>query len=405
MQGSASFQSPLRVLVTGTSLLLRRHRHIFEVMAPHFAQIDYLPARPISNFHRAVFKLGSILCRRAPRSVISAIEKLGAVHPWDARVFVARSLRLESQIARLAYAPDFILHVFGMYCPSWARPSIPYAMILDYTEALAYRNWRDWAPFATEASFRARVICERRAYQNAVHLFPFGNATRRSLIEDYGVDPTKITVIGSSASITESDSGQHTFGSKRILCYCGSGTDFYRKGGDRVLAAFRTVREQVPDAKLALVGSSEINEPGVENYGFVSSPEKMRDLFLSSDLVLAPARCDPFPTFLIEAMSFGVPCVSSDADGIPEIVAHEVTGLVLSDVTGPRLAAEVVRLLNNPERLVAMSRSGKERASEKFSSAHVAGILAEATHKLPVRPNVDRHPTTQYRPGILEASQ
>ena len=67
------------------------------------------------------------------------------------------------------------------------------------------------------------------------------------------------------------------------------------------------------------------------------------------------------------------------------------------------LAAEVVRLLNDPQRLVAMSRSGQERAREKFSSAHVAGIVAEAIQKLPIHPNVDRHPTTEYRPGLLEA--
>jgi len=401
MQGAASIESPLSVLVTGTSLFLRRHGHIFEALAPHFAHVDYLPERRVSHFRRAAYKVGSTLYRRAPRPVTSAIERLGAIHPWDARVFVARSLQMESQIASLPNAPDLILHVFGMYCPFWARPSIPYAMLLDYTEALANRNWRDWAPFATEASLRARLLCEKRAYHNAVHLFPFGNGTRRSLIEDYGVDPAKITVIGSSGHLAEPYSGDRIFGSKRILFYCGNGPDFYRKGADRVLAAFRIVRQQIPDAKLAIVGmSSEITDPGVENHGYVSSPERMRELFLSSDLVLAPARCDPFPTFLIEAMNFGVPCVTSDADGMPEIVAHEVTGLVISDVSGAQFAAEVVRLLNDPQRLVAMSRSAKERASEKFSSAHVARIVAEAIQKLPIHPTVDRQLKVNIAPVL-----
>jgi glycosyltransferase involved in cell wall biosynthesis len=401
MQGSSSPESALSVLVTGTSLFLRRHGHIFEALAPHFAQFEYLPERRLSHFDRAIYKLGSTLCRRAPRSVSSAIERLGAMHPYDARVFVARSLQLESQIAKLPKAPDLILHIFGMYCPLWTKPSIPYAMILDYTEALAYRNWRDWAPFASEESLRARLLCERRAYHNAVLLFPFGNATRRSLIEDYGVDPAKITVMGSAGYFTGSDTDLRTFGSKRILCYCGGGPDYYRKGGDRVLAAFRIVRQQIPDAKLAVVGGcSEMDgDPGVENYGYVSSPEKMRELFLNSDLVVAPARCDPFPTFLIEAMNFGLPCVTSDVDGIPEIVAHEVTGLVLSDTSGPQLAAEVIRLLNDPQRLAAMSRSGKKRAGEKFSSVRVARIVAEAIDRLPIRANVDPHPN-QYRPGV-----
>jgi glycogen synthase len=389
----ASSECPLHVLVTGTSLFLRRHGHIFEALAPYFARLDYLPERRVSRFHRAVYKVGSTLRRRGPRGVSSALERLGAMHPWDARVFVARSLQLESQIASLSNAPDLILHIFGMFCPFWTKPSIPYAMMLDYTEALAYRNWRDWAPFATEASLRERLLCERRAYHNAVRLFPFGNATRRSLIEDYGVDPAKITVIGSAGYFGAPDFGDRTFGSKRILCYCASGAEFYRKGGDRILAAFRIVRQQMPDAKLAVVGEcSEMEGPGVENHGYVSSPEKMHGLFLTSDLVLAPARCDPFPTFLIEAMNFGLPCVTSDVDGIPEIVAHELTGLVLSDLSGAHLAAEVTRLLNDSRRLAAMSRNGRERAREKFSSSRVARTVVEAIRNLPIRPNAESAP-------------
>jgi glycogen(starch) synthase len=262
-------------------------------------------------------------------------------------------------------------------------------MILDYTEALASRNWPHWAPFASEASLQARLLCERRAYHNAAHLFPFGNGTRRSLIEDYGVDPAKITVIGSSGHCSEAYSGDRTFGSKRILFYCGNGLDFYRKGGDCVLAALRIVRQQIPDARLAIVGlSSDIADSGVENYGFVS-PEKIRDLF-----------CDPFPTFLIEAMNFGVPCITSDADGMPEIVAHGVTGLVVSNVSGPQLAAEVVGLLNDPQRLVAMSRSAQQRAREKFSSARVAEIMADAIQKLPIYPSVNRQPRVHLVPAV-----
>jgi hypothetical protein len=47
MQGTASIESPLSVLVTGTSLFLRRHGRIFEALAPHFAH-DYLPERRVS---------------------------------------------------------------------------------------------------------------------------------------------------------------------------------------------------------------------------------------------------------------------------------------------------------------------------------------------------------------------
>jgi len=386
MQENSSFESPLRVLVTGTPLFLRRYDHIFEALGPSF-RLTYLPVAPVPHVRRAVYKLGSVLHRRAPKALTAAIEQIGAIHPWDARVFISRSLELESQIARLPNAPDLIIHVFSMYCPTWERISIPYVMILDYTEVLAYRNWRDWAPFVTQASLSSRLDCEKRAYERAAHLFPFGKGTQQSLIEDYCIDPAKITRIGCSARFA-GYGGDKALGSKRILFYGGNGSEFYRKGGDLVLAAFRIVRRAIPDAKLAIVGmSSRAADPGVENYGFVSSADTMRELFLSSDVVLAPARCDSFPVFEIEAMNMGVPCITSDVDGIPEIVDHEVTGIVISNVTSQSLAAETMRLLNDPKKLAAMSRTGKEKAREKFSSARVARIMAEAIHKLPLRPN------------------
>lgn len=376
---------PLNVLVTGTPLFLRRHRDIFESLTQYFS-IDYLQEPAVSYARRAVYKAGSALHRHVPQALTAAAEWLLPIHPYDARVFIARSQALESRIARLPNAPDLIVHVFSMCCPSWAQPRIPYVMILDYTEALAYRNWRHWAPFASEASFSARLSCEKRAYQNAMHLFTFGKGTRQSLIEDYGVDPAHITVIRCSARFEFS--GEKTFGSKRILFYGANGSEFYRKGGDRVRDAFRLVRQSIPDAKLAIVGmSTDIADPGVENHGYVSSPDAMRELFLSSDVVLAPARCDPFPVFTIEAMKLGVPCITSDVDGIPEIVTHEVTGTVISNVSSDKLAAEAIRLLNNPQRLWVMSQKAKEGAGQKFTSAGVAHTIAEAIGKLPIHPS------------------
>jgi len=387
---------PLNVLVTGTPLFLRRHRDIFENLTPYF-RVDYLPEPATPYVRRAVYKLGSALHRHAPQVLTVAAEWLVPIHPYDARVFSARSKALESRIARLPKAPDLILHVFGMCCPSWTQRRIPYVMILDYTEALAYRNWRDWAPFATEASLSARLSCEKRAYHNALHLFAFGKGTQRSLVEDYGIDPAMISVVGCSARFRPS--GKKTFGSKRILFYGANGTEFYRKGGDRVRAAFRIVRQSIPDAKLTIVGmSSKISDPGVENYGYVSSPDAMRELFLSSDLVLAPARCDPFPVFDIEAMNLGVPCITSDVDGIPDIVTHEVTGIVISNVSAERLAAEAIRLLNDPKKLAAMSQKAKESAGQRFASAHVARTVGEAIRNLPIRSSSHSDPADSMFP-------
>ncbi len=192
MQGTASFKSPLSVLVTGTSLFLRRHGHIFQALAPHFAHLDYLPARGISHFHRAVYKLGSILCQRAPRRVNSALRtarrdaSMGRACFCRAVAAVGIADCQSSQCPlTLSFTSSACIVRFGRGRAFRTRCS------LTIRRPWRNRNWRDWAPFASESSLRARLLCERRAYHNAVHLFPFENGTRQSLIEDYGVDPAR----------------------------------------------------------------------------------------------------------------------------------------------------------------------------------------------------------------------
>ncbi len=95
--------------------------------------------------------------------------------------------------------------------------------------------------------------------------------------------------------------------------------------------------------------------------------------------------------------------MTSDADGMPEIVGNGVAGVVTSNVTGLGLAAEVVRLLGDTQKLIGMSQRGRERAVEKFSSARVAGIVADAIQKLPIRSAVDRQPQADIVPAFERA--
>lgn len=70
----------------------------------------------------------------------------------------------------------------------------------------------------------------------------------------------------------------------------------------------------------------------------------------------------------LAAMAAGVPVIASPVGGLPEIVEHERTGLLLdSPVTAGQLAALVRRLLNDPVRAVEMGRNARERVEREFS--------------------------------------
>ena len=198
---------------------------------------------------------------------------------------------------------------------------------------------------------------------------------KSSLINDYGIAPERITVVGSAANNQKLYEQEKVFGTQQIL-FNGSG--FERKGGDLVLAAFRQVKKKLPHAKLVAIGKKiRQQQQGVENPGTLSSPGQRQELFLNTDLVVAPARCDPFPSFIIEAMNYGVPCIVSAQDGMPEIVDHGVNGIVVNQPTPESLASQIIQTITDVSTLTAMSRQAQHKAKTQLNWDCVARKIVQ----------------------------
>lgn len=338
------------ILITGDRLFLERFRYLGDELSA-YAAIDRLAAEPgfRSVVVRRLLQTAHNLCHG---------ERLGDASSFYKRpgLFARRSKRLERRIGRLVRRPDYVLHLMGMFCPSWRRNEIPYGMFLDYTMALCRRNYPAWAT----ADWPRWQPLERRAYARASHLFAASAAVGDSLVHDYGVGPEKITVTGLSGSLCELYAGSKQFGSRRLLFY---NLEFYRKGGDLVLEAFAGVRRSLPDATLTVVGDrlpDGYAAEGVQHVGWVKA-EELKRLCLATDLILAPARCEPFGHFLVEAMNFGVPCVvtAREGNGIAEFLRHGQNAMFVREPTSEGLAELALDLLGDRaclERLSAGAR-------------------------------------------------
>lgn len=362
------------ILVTGKPEFLHRHRPLFEAMAHQFDQLEYLPIIDLPPCHpwqeklqRKLQRLRQKLQRQTAPAYIDPLK--------TARVFVQRSRHTERQIGHQPRQPDQVFHVFGMSSPFWNHPTVPYAMYLDYTMALAHQNWPDWAPFSSPKTYQRWLACEQRTYQRAKQLFCMSHLVKNSLITDYRIPGDKITVVGSSGNFEQVYDGEKTFGRQQILF---NGSDFWRKGGDRVLAAFQQVRAILPNATLVVIGAELPETPdGVINLGHVSSADELKQLFLTSDVVVAPGRCDPFPTFLLEAMNYGVPCIVSAQDGMPEIVEHAISGIVLTHPTPETLAQELIALLTETGRLQSLSEQARQKIKMQLNWNTIAQTIAQ----------------------------
>ena len=359
------------VLVTGEACFLDRHQFLFKFLSNHFEHLNFLP-RPIEWYEA-----------KLPRTVLKGLltlrtgdlNRANAVFQKNKTAFVMKSQRAERDIQQLNNPPDLVFQVFGTYSPFWNHSEIPYVMYLDYTTALAEKNWPGWATFLDKRSRDAWFEGERLAYARAKHIFCMNQVTKDSLVQDYAIPPKAITVVGSSGDFQEPYTGEKTFGGHQLLF---NGSDFDRKGGNLVLAAFREVRQAIPDAKLVIVGKTlTSDEAGVFNPGYITSRSQMHQLFLETDLVIAPASCDPFPTFLMEAMNYGVPCVVSNRDGMPEIVNHSINGMVIDSLNAKQLAKTIIALLNDLKTLNLMSKAARQKIKTELRWDTIANEITQ----------------------------
>ena len=100
---------------------------------------------------------------------------------------------------------------------------------------------------------------------------------------------------------------------------------------------------------------------------------EVADLIGSSSILVLPSRAyENQPLAILEAMAAGVPVVASAHSGIPELVEHEGTGLLVAPDDAGALGAALGRLLNDPTAAAEMGSAGRRRAETLFSAgAHL----------------------------------
>jgi glycosyltransferase involved in cell wall biosynthesis len=150
----------------------------------------------------------------------------------------------------------------------------------------------------------------------------------------------------------------------------------HRKGVDRLVDAFRTVRATTPDATLTIIGPISPEGQawidslaaagaldGVTFLGRVDRDVKRRTL-ASTWLYVQPSRYEGFGLALAEAMASGAVPVASDVGSLPEVVGG--AGQVLADLTVEHLARAIAASLSAPP--TSDARNAAVHAAERFAT-------------------------------------
>lgn len=158
-----------------------------------------------------------------------------------------------------------------------------------------------------------------------------------------------------------------------------------RKGVFDLLAAVAIVNSSSDVVRLIIGGNGELNRcqaevvrlgltEAVELRGWISGPSK-EQLLRDSDIFVLPSYNEGLPVSVLEAMSWGLPVVSTHVGGIPDLVRDGVDGLLLQpgDVAG--LAERIAALALSASRREQMGQSGRARVIQHFSDQAVLPMI------------------------------
>lgn len=138
--------------------------------------------------------------------------------------------------------------------------------------------------------------------------------------------------------------------------------------------AFARVRQVLPGARLTVAGTGPelgrlqalVRELGMEDVvrfaGRIDNAE-IPALYASADCMLNPSTVDNMPISILEAFASGVPVVSTDAGGIPDMVEDGVSACLVPIGDAEHMAAEALRVFSEPARAASMRAAGIEAAA------------------------------------------
>jgi glycosyltransferase involved in cell wall biosynthesis len=116
---------------------------------------------------------------------------------------------------------------------------------------------------------------------------------------------------------------------------------------------------------------------GSLSQGAVIEKLRVADIFALASVTDRQGASDVFPTVIIEAMAAARPVVSTRLAGIPELVAHGETGLLVAPGDTSALAQALKKLIRDPELRSHYGRAGRTRIEQHFRIEHTVAPLLQ----------------------------
>jgi glycosyltransferase involved in cell wall biosynthesis len=161
------------------------------------------------------------------------------------------------------------------------------------------------------------------------------------------------------------------------------GTIEIRKGQQDLEVLAQHLAQSGQDFRIACVGFDGTEEGSLwrqritksklsEFFIFPGSTEKMQYWYQAATMLVFTSRAEAMPRTILEAMASALPIVSTNVDGIPELINHLDDGYLYTPGDTCQMIQGVVNMLENPSRASAFGSHARMKYISSFSKGHHA---------------------------------
>lgn len=235
-------------------------------------------------------------------------------------------------------------------------------------------------------------IAERWLMQGTDAVIASAGSVRDFYIDQIGADPDKVAVIYNAVDwsqlATTKTRGQlrAEIGVPDEAPAAGIIARLTEQKAHRVLFDAMASRSELGTLHVIVVGDGELRDQlkgRVEQLGlagrvhFVGARRDLGNILGAVDMFLMPSLWEGLPLSLVLAMGAGLPVIASRVAGIPEVVQHDVSGLLVEPGDASQLAAAMVRLVEVPPLRHSLGEAARAFVRPRFGvDNYIAAVTA-----------------------------
>ncbi len=162
------------------------------------------------------------------------------------------------------------------------------------------------------------------------------------------------------------------------------------KGHDFLIRALPQVIKVYPECHLYLAGKGDqepfrnlARELGIENHiHFLGERLDIPELLAASDVFVLPSLSEGTPRALLEAMAMKLPCIATHVGGIPEIITHQRSGILVKAGVPDAITKAIIHIFSKRKIAKTLGEQARKRIRTNYSMDATANAYIELINRL-----------------------